>query len=371
MQATPNSTKHIAVGLSGGVDSALTALLLKQQGYTVSAIFMQNWESQNDDPNCTAEQDLTDARTVCDQLSIPLHIVNFAQEYWDNVFQHCLDEFALGRTPNPDIWCNKEIKFNLLLNYALKIGASTLATGHYATINQTTDQPTGITTYHLGKGLDNNKDQSYFLYTLTQSQLAQSMFPLGEMQKSQVRSLAAKHNLINHDKKDSTGICFIGERKFKQFLQEFILANPGDIQTTEGEVIGKHDGVIFYTLGQRKGLNIGGLSNYSEDPWFVVDKDTSNNILIVGQGDMHPLLYKTYLTCNNCHWIGGSMPSLPLSCSAKIRYRQNEQECMIKYSTKNPTDLEITFTQPQRAITPGQAVVFYLNNECLGGATIC
>jgi tRNA-uridine 2-sulfurtransferase len=351
----------IVVGISGGVDSAVAALLLKQQGFDVIGVFMQNWESENEDPHCTAEQDLSDARAICDQIGIPLTTVNFAKQYWDQVFQYCLDEFAKGRTPNPDIWCNREIKFKVFLEHALKLGADKLATGHYARIHH--DQE-----YQLVKGLDPTKDQSYFLYTLNQNQLSHSVFPLGEMKKTKVREIALKHNLINYNKKDSTGICFIGERNFKTFLQEFLLAQPGDIQTTDGKKIGRHDGVMFYTLGQRKGLNIGGVRNTNDEAWYVLKKDVKNNVLIIGQGHDHPLLFSDSLTCDQLHWVSGKTPSTPLKCTAKTRYHQQEQDCII--SKINDDLLKVTFEQSQRAITPGQSVVFYLGEICLGGGTI-
>lgn len=353
--------KKIVVGLSGGVDSAVSALLLKQQGYEVMGIFMQNWETENDDPYCHAEQDLSDARAVCDLLQIPFQVVNFAKEYWNNVFQYCLDEFAAGRTPNPDIWCNKEIKFKVFLEHALALG-DCLATGHYAQIRDDGEQA------QLLKGEDTNKDQSYFLYTLGQHELQHSLFPVGHLPKPQVREMAKLANLLNHNKKDSTGICFIGERRFKQFLSEFLLAKPGLMQTPEGEVIGEHDGLMFYTLGQRQGLNIGGRKNAAEIPWYVVGKDIAQNILLVAQGHDHPLLYSQRLFCNNAHWIAGSSPKTPLNCAAKIRYRHTDAACTL--TQINDDQYQVDFLQPQWAATPGQAIVFYDRNICLGGATI-
>ncbi len=353
--------QKIVVGLSGGVDSAVTALLLKEQGHEVTGIFMRNWESENDDPHCTAEQDLSDARAICDQIDIPLQTVNFAQEYWDNVFQYCLDEFAAGRTPNPDIWCNREIKFNVFLQYALSQGADYLATGHYACIEKSNNL------FQLLRGADTNKDQSYFLYTLGQKQLAHSLFPLGNMEKTTVREVAEKNNLVNYAKKDSTGICFIGERKFKEFLSEFILAQPGNMETPDGKVIGKHDGVMFYTLGQRKGLNIGGIKDASEEAWYVLKKDVKRNVLIVGQGHDHPLLFSTQLNCKELHWVAGSAPNIK-QCSAKTRYRQSDQACAI--TPIGEDEFSVEFAQAQRAVTPGQSIVFYDNDICLGGGII-
>lgn len=354
--------KKIIVGLSGGVDSTVAALLLKEQGHDVSGVFMQNWEAPDDDPHCTAEQDLTDAKAACALLNIPFDVINFSKEYWNNVFQYCLDEFHAGRTPNPDIWCNKEIKFKCFLDHAIAKGADLLATGHYAKIKKEGAE------FHLMKAFDSNKDQSYFLYTLGQHELSRAIFPLADLTKPQVREIAAKAGFINHNKKDSTGICFIGERNFKEFLQEFILAQPGEIHTTEGNKVGTHDGLMFYTLGQRKGLNIGGLSDYSEDAWYVVDKDLSSNVLIVGQGHNHPRLLSKTLTCSNLHWTVGTPPQLPLNCWARTRYHQPDQACTLVKLEQGT--LHVEFETLQRAVTPGQSVVFYLNNECLGGGII-
>jgi len=353
--------EHIIVGLSGGVDSSVSAALLVEQGYQVSGLFMRNWDSDDKDPYCTATQDLTDARTVCDKLGIPLKTVNFAQEYWDRVFQHFLDEYAAGRTPNPDILCNKEIKFKAFLNHALELGADAIATGHYARIHQGEN-------YQLLRGVDQNKDQSYFLYTLGQSQLKFSRFPIGDLSKTQVRAMAERYGFINHDKKDSTGICFIGERKFQAFLGEYLLAQPGEIETDEGKIIGQHKGLMFYTLGQRQGLGIGGLQQYDESPWYVVSKNIQRNKLIVAQQHDHPLLMKDSLICLEPAWVQGQLPSLPLECTAKIRYRSADQTCVVKAAENGA--LEVKFEQAQRAITPGQSVVFYLGDLCLGGGVI-
>lgn len=352
----------MVVGISGGVDSAVTALLLKRQGFDVIGLFMQNWQSSKDDPFCTAEQDLADARAVCDTIGIPLQTVNFTDAYWDRVFQYCLDEFANGRTPNPDVLCNREIKFKELLAETVKLGASFLATGHYARVKKQGDH------YQLLKGKDAGKDQSYFLYMLNQHALQHSLFPLGEIEKSEVREIAKDAGLINYAKKDSTGICFIGERRFKDFLSEFILAQPGKIKTLQGEVIGRHDGVMFYTIGQRKGLQIGGLKKFSDEPWYVADKDIKSNVLIVVQGDQHPNLFKTSLRCSDLTWVKGKPPSVPFRCKAKTRYRQTDQSCLL--SRINENDFQVEFDQPQRAITPGQSVVFYQDDVCLGGGII-
>ncbi len=352
-----NKNTKIIVGLSGGVDSAVTALLLKEQGYDVAGCYMQNWMAEKDDPFCSAEQDLTDAKKVCDHLQIPFHLVNFSKDYWDNVFQYCLDEFVAGRTPNPDIWCNQFIKFDVFLKHALSLGADYLATGHYV-------RKEGK---KLLKAKDINKDQSYFLYTLNQEKLSHTLFPLGELTKPAVREIAKKAGLLNATKKDSTGICFIGERKFKTFLQDFILTKPGLMKTPDGKTMGKHDGLMFYTIGQRKGLTIGGVKNTDDGAWYVVGKDIPNNILIVAQGHDHPLLFSTELHCEKLHWISGETPH-HLKCSAKIRYRQNDQPCTITLLNNNSA--KVVFDQPQRAITPGQSVVFYDKEICLGGGVI-
>lgn len=349
---------RIAVGLSGGVDSAMAALTLKTQGHDVVGIYMQNWAVENDDPFCSAQQDLSDAKAVADHLNIEFHTVNFAQPYWDNVFQHCLDEFAAGRTPNPDVLCNREIKFKTLLDYALSLGADYLATGHYAQIQQ---HPTE---FALISSEDQTKDQTYFLYLLNQTQLSKSLFPIGNLQKNNLRVLAKQAGLINHNKKDSTGICFIGERKFKAFLSEYLLAQPGSMETPEGKVVGQHDGVMFYTLGQRQGLHIGGRQDAHEAPWYVLSKDVKRNVLIVGQGHDHPLLFSQQLTYSQPHWISGKTPTFPLICTAKTRYRQPAQPCQVN------AENTVIFEHPQRAITPGQSVVFYQDNRCLGGAII-
>lgn len=363
LSSMANSKQKIIVGISGGVDSAVTALLQKQQGHEVAGIFMQNWEAGQDDPFCTAEQDLSDARAIADQIGIPLYTVNFAREYWDHVFQHCLDEFAAGRTPNPDIFCNREIKFKVFLEHALTLGAEKLATGHYARIAY--DENNG---YQLLRGLDPSKDQAYFLQSLNQYQLQHSLFPIGGLLKSNVRKIAEQYGLINYAKKDSTGICFIGEREFKTFLQEFILAQPGDIETIDGKKLGKHDGIMFYTLGQRKGLNIGGVQNLDEKPWYVLQKEIKRNVLIVGQGYDHPLLYSRYLTCHQAHWVSGSAPSTPKLYMAKTRHLQPDQPCML---TKiDDQQFRVEFENPLRAITPGQCIAFYQGEICLGGATI-
>ena len=354
--------KKIIVGLSGGVDSSVAALLLKQQGYDVHGVFMQNWEVDNDDPHCSAEQDLTDAKAAADHIGIRLETVNFAHEYWHNVFQHCLDEFAAGRTPNPDVLCNREIKFKALLDYALEKGADYLATGHYARVTENNGE------FQLLKGKDSTKDQSYFLYMLNQYALSHALFPLGELKKSDVREIAKNAGLPNASKKDSTGICFIGERKFSQFLNEFMLTQPGEIKTVDGKTVGKHNGLMFHTLGQRKGLQIGGLKDASEAAWYVVDKDIANNALIIGQGHNHPRLMSNNLEGIEWHWHSTTTPELPFRCEARTRYHQNNHSCQITH--RDHKSFKVEFDEPLRAITPGQSVVFYKDGTCLGGGII-
>lgn len=353
--------EKIYLGLSGGVDSAVAAMLLKKQGYAVEAVFMQNWESDDNDEFCTAEQDAKDAKAVAEHLGIKLHLVNFAKRYWDQVFEHFLNEYQAGRTPNPDILCNTEIKFKAFLDYALQQGASKIATGHYAQIKKSNGY------FKLVKGIDENKDQSYFLHGLNQYQLSNSLFPLGNLTKNAVREMAQSSGLPNFAKKDSTGICFIGERKFKSFLNEYLPAQPGEIHSLKGEKLGRHDGLMYYTIGQRKGINIGGIQGRAELPWYVIAKNLDKNILIVAQDNQHPALFKKTLVTEQVHWIAGSAPSLPLSCHAKIRYRQQDQACSIR---RNNDDIVVEFTQAQRAITTGQYVVFYDGEVCLGGAVI-
>ncbi len=349
------------VGMSGGVDSSVAALLLIEQGYKVEGLFMKNWEEDDDADYCAATEDLADAQAVCDKLDITLHSVNFASEYWDRVFKHFLHEYSAGRTPNPDILCNKEIKFHAFLDHAMTLGADKIATGHYVR--------TRVVAGHtqLLRGLDDNKDQSYFLHALNESQLEHALFPLGELPKSEVREIARQHKLATHDKKDSTGICFIGERRFDTFLQRYLPAKPGIIQSESGTTLGKHNGLMYYTMGQRKGLGIGGLHNADETPWYVVGKDLDNNILIVAQGQDHPRLYHNTLETSHIHWINDS-ESAVTGCTAKIRYRQADQQCTLE----NPSEDRhiIHFEQPQRAITPGQSIVFYKDEVCLGGGVI-
>jgi tRNA-specific 2-thiouridylase len=354
--------KHIIVGMSGGVDSSVAALLLIEQGHFVEGVFMKNWEEDDTDTFCPASTDMADAQAVCDRLGIQLHRVNFAAEYWERVFVDFLNEYKAGRTPNPDIVCNKEIKFKAFLHYAKQRGADFIATGHYVR----SDSHQGHT--RLLKGLDPGKDQSYFLYALTEQQLAQSLFPIGELKKDHVREIANQAGFVNHAKKDSTGICFIGERKFKAFLNDYVKATAGAIETPDNQVLGQHDGLMFYTIGQRQGLKIGGLKNQTEAPWYVVGKDLERNVLIVAQGTDNPRLYSRSLVATDIHWINKAITPDPGTLSAKTRYRQSDQSCEIY--PLDEKQVKIEFTEPQRAITPGQSVVFYQDDVCLGGGII-
>lgn len=352
----------VILGMSGGVDSSVAAHLLLEQGYDVEGLFMKNWEQDDFDGYCAAALDLADAQAVCNQFNIPLHQVNFSTLYWDRVFTYFLDEYQRGRTPNPDVLCNKEIKFNAFFEQAMRLGADYIATGHYAKVRP--NHPVS----ELLKAKDRDKDQTYFLHAIKPEVLSKTLFPLGDYHKSQIRELAQKLGLVTQAKKDSTGICFIGEKRFKRFLQEFILAKPGAIQSSTGEYLGQHDGLMFYTLGQRQGLGIGGRKNSNEEPWYVVDKEIKSNTLIVAQGTNHPLLYSQGLVCSRIHWLIDHRNQLPLSCSAKTRYRQMEQACLI--SPESNHQHTIQFSSLQRAVTPGQYIVFYDKNRCLGGATI-
>ena len=357
------SPKHIIVGMSGGVDSSVTALLLKEQGHHIEAVFMKNWEEDDTDTYCPASQDMADAQAVCDQLGIELKRINFSAEYWERVFTYFLSEYRAGRTPNPDILCNKEIKFKAFLEYAKQRGADYIATGHYARISEKNGE------FQLLKGLDPTKDQSYFLHLLDQSQLSHSLFPIGHLTKQTVRDIAQRAGFKNSLKKDSTGICFIGERKFKAFLSDYLPAQPGNIETITGKIIGTHDGLMFHTLGQRQGLKIGGQKNTPEAPWYVVAKNIEKNALIVAQGHDHPQLYTACLFSYPTHWISTPPESFPYAISAKTRYRQADQPCIIQYNNSQ-NQYEVNFTEPQRAVTPGQSVVFYEEDSCLGGGII-
>jgi tRNA-uridine 2-sulfurtransferase len=352
---------RVIVGMSGGVDSSVAALLLRDQGYAVEGLFMKNWE-EDDAGDCAAAQDLADATMVCARLGITLHRINFSYEYWERVFSLCLDEFRAGRTPNPDVLCNKEIKFKTFLEHARALGADFIATGHYAGITRDGNARVML------KARDEAKDQTYFLYTLGQAQLAYSLFPLAGLTKREVRALAQRAGLVTFDKKDSTGLCFIGERRFRDFLARFLSAQPGDITGPDGQWLGRHHGLMYYTLGQRQGLGIGGQRGMTEQPWYVVDKDLNENRLIVAQGHDHPLLFSQGLIARQLQWVNGSPPTLPMRCTAKIRYRQSDQSCSLHEETSG--QLRAHFDRPQRAVTPGQSVVFYQGARCLGGGVI-
>ena len=352
----------VVVGMSGGVDSAVTALLLKQQGYDVIGLFMKNWEDDDDDEYCSTRQDLIDAVSVADTIGIPIEAVNFSKEYKDRVFGYFLREYEAGRTPNPDILCNSEIKFKAFLEHAISLGADTIATGHYAKIQETNGE------YKLLKADDRSKDQSYFLHRLNQAQLSKAMFPLGSILKSEVRDIARQHNLSNHAKKDSTGICFIGERPFREFLNRYLPTQSGEMQSPEGNVVGQHMGLAFYTIGQRHGLGIGGARATTGEPWFVAGKDMSKNCLIVVQGHDHPALLKHQLNAIEMHWMSGSAPNLGRDYAAKTRYRQDDATCRIAETFSNEGHFE--FSQAQWAVTPGQSVVVYDGEACLGGGII-
>ena len=356
----PASTKVI-VGLSGGVDSSVTALLLKQQGYEVEGLFMKNWEEDDGTEYCTALEDLADAQALADHLDLPLHQANFAAEYWDGVFEHFLTEYRAGRTPNPDVLCNREIKFKVFKQYAGLLGADAIATGHYARLGN----PDGE--LRLLKAVDSTKDQTYFLQSVSQDQLRRVLFPLGGMNKADVRRLAEQHGLPTHNKKDSTGICFIGERRFRDFLSTYLPARPGDIITPDGQVIGRHQGLMFHTLGQRRGLGIGGVKDRPDAPWYVVGKDVPGNRLIVAQGNRNPALFCKTLWLERIHWIGPGPAGDKVECKAKIRYQQPDQPCVLHRLAGGH---EVTFPTPQRAVAPGQWCCFYDGDICLGGGII-
>ncbi|MCE0496247.1 tRNA 2-thiouridine(34) synthase MnmA [Vibrio salinus] len=369
MSENPNANSHkkVIVGMSGGVDSSVSAYLLQQQGYQVEGLFMKNWEEDDGEEYCTAAQDLADAQAVCDKLGIHLHKINFAAEYWDNVFEYFLAEYKAGRTPNPDILCNKEIKFKAFLEFADEVlDADYIAMGHYVRRSF----PVSGEKPKMLRGLDNNKDQSYFLYTLSHEQLARSLFPVGELEKPQVRKIAEEQGLITAKKKDSTGICFIGERKFTEFLSRYLPAQPGKIETPEGKVIGEHQGLMYHTLGQRKGLHIGGQKGGGghEDPWYVADKDLKRNVLIAVQGADHPLLKSNGLIASQLYWVDRQAITEPLSCSVKTRYRQADIPCTVIPIDEN--NIKVIFDTPQVAVTPGQSAVFYSGECCLGGGII-
>jgi tRNA-specific 2-thiouridylase len=354
--------KRVVVGMSGGVDSSVAALLLKEQGYAVSGLFMKNWEDDDTDEYCTSREDLIDAVAVADRIGIDIDVVNFSAEYKDRVFSEFLREYESGRTPNPDVLCNAEIKFRAFLDHALGLGADRIATGHYAQLREIEGR------FELLKAEDGTKDQSYFLYRLDQGQLAKTLFPLGGLYKRDVRELARRAGLPVHDKKDSTGICFIGERPFREFLNRYLPRTPGEIRTEEGAVLGRHNGLTFYTLGQRQGLGIGGQRDGDGEPWYVAGKDRVRNELIVVQGHEHPALYRDRLTATNLNWLSGGPPHTHWVYAAKTRYRQKDAPCSI--SGVDAQRCEIEFAEPQWAVTPGQSVVVYESRVCLGGGII-
>jgi len=357
-QLEPNA--RIVVGMSGGVDSSVAALLLREAGYRVEGLFMKNWEEDDGTEYCTAMEDLADAQSVCDAMGIPLHQANFAAEYWDNVFSHFLSEYRAGRTPNPDVLCNREIKFNVFAEYARMLGADWVATGHYARLDYSGDEP------RLLKGIDPSKDQSYFLQSVSAAQLDHCLFPLGNLEKTEVRRIAGKAGLPTFAKKDSTGICFIGERRFADFLQQYVSGAEGPIVTVDGDEIGRHQGLMFHTIGQRQGLGIGGIQGASEEPWYVVGKDIEANRLIVAQGNDNPALFSSTLTCEAIHWIGQA-PALPARLGVKTRYRQPDQAATLEAVDGR---FRVSFDEPQRAVTPGQWACFYDGVVCLGGGII-
>jgi tRNA-uridine 2-sulfurtransferase len=357
MEKSPKDTR-VVVGMSGGVDSSVAALLLKEQGYDVIGIFMKNWDDTDENGVCTATEDYNDVISVCNQIGIPYYAVNFEKQYWDKVFTYFLDEYKAGRTPNPDVMCNKEIKFKAFLEHALNLGADYLATGHYAQVEFRDGE------YKMLRGLDENKDQTYFLNQLSQDQLKRVMFPIGSLEKAKVREIAKEANLATAAKKDSTGICFIGERNFKEFLSNYLPAQPGNMETLDGEVKGKHDGLMYYTIGQRHGLGIGG----SGDPWFVIGKDLKRNILYVGQGFDNENLYSDYIKAVHISWVSDKPTPEEFECTAKFRYRQGDNPVTVQLLEDGLA--KVVFKERIRAVTPGQAVVFYNGDECLGGGTI-
>lgn len=355
---------RVVVGMSGGVDSSVTALLLKQQGYEVIGIFMKNWDDTDENGVCTATEDYKDVAAVAEQIGIPYYSVNFEKEYWDRVFEYFLREYRNGRTPNPDVMCNKEVKFQAFLEYALNLGADYVAMGHYA---RTTRDENGVV--HLLRGVDQNKDQTYFLSQLSQKQLDKALFPIGELEKKEVRKIAEEAGLATAKKKDSTGVCFIGERDFNQFLSHYLPAQAGEMVTVDGEIKGQHAGLMYYTIGQRQGLGIGG-GGATNEPWFVIGKDLATNRLIVGQGFHHELLYSDSLSATDMHFTTEQWSELSFTCTAKFRYRQQDVGVRVHLDPQDVTRATIVFDEPVRAITPGQTVVLYRGEECLGGGLI-
>jgi len=356
--------RRVVVGLSGGVDSAVAAWMLKQRGFEVIGVFMKNWEDDDTDEYCTSREDLVDAAAVADVLGIELEAVNFAAEYRERVFAHFLREYEAGRTPNPDVLCNSEIKFSAFLDYALRLSADHIATGHYARARRPGADPGCV---ELLKAADATKDQSYFLHRLTQRQLAPVLFPLGDITKREVRALARREGIPTHAKKDSTGICFIGERPFRDFLARYLPRTPGRVVTPEGTVVGRHQGVAYYTLGQRQGLGIGGTRHGSDAPWFVAGKVPQRNELVVVQGHEHPLLHRRNVEAIDMHWISGQAPALPQRVGGKTRYRMPDASCTL---TRADNGWVAAFDAPQWAPTPGQYLVVYDGDVCLGGGVI-
>ena len=358
--------KTVVVGMSGGVDSSVSAYLLKKQGYNVIGVFMKNWEEKDENGVCMAEEDYKDVIAVAEQLGIPYYSVNFVKEYWDKVFTYFLDEYKKGRTPNPDVMCNKEIKFRAFLDYAMKIGADYVATGHYARIIHEKDKNGKIKSTML-RGVDDNKDQTYFLCQLNQEQLEKVLFPIGDYEKPKIREIAQRYNLATAKKKDSTGICFIGERNFNEFLSKYLPAKDGEIVNIQGKVLGKHHGLMYYTIGQRKGIGIGNTKDGTGEPWFVVDKDLEKNQLIVTQGD-NSLLYSKGMIATDFNFINPYDISFPLKCTVKFRYRQADTKATI--NKLDGEKYEVIFDSPQKAVTLGQIVVAYDGEVCLGGGVI-
>ncbi|HET7199496.1 MAG TPA: tRNA 2-thiouridine(34) synthase MnmA [Burkholderiales bacterium] len=354
--------ERIVVGMSGGVDSSVAALLLKRQGFDVVGLFMKNWEDDDDDQYCSTRQDLIDCASVAEVIGIDLEVVNFSAEYKERVFSAFLAEYSAGRTPNPDVLCNAEIKFKAFLDHAMALGAKRIATGHYARSREVEGR------FQLLKARDLSKDQSYFLHRLDQGQLARVMFPLGDLRKTEVRKIAKDAGLHNFGKRDSTGICFIGERPFREFLNRYLPTKPGVMRTPEGRTVGEHVGLSFYTIGQRKGVGIGGMKNASGGPWYVCGKDMAKNELIVVQGHDHPLLLSRILHAEDLSWVSGAAPGGHSSCNAKTRYRQSDAACRIDRVGERGLDVE--FSAPQWAVTPGQSVVLYRGEVCLGGGVI-
>ena len=352
----------IMVAMSGGVDSSVSALLLQQQGLDIAGMFMKNWEEDDRFGECSAAEDAADARAVAESMGLLLHTRNFATEYWENVFEEFLSEYRAGRTPNPDILCNREIKFKTFLEHAEQLGADSIATGHYVRSGYSDGK------HCLLRGVDHNKDQSYFLYAVGHKQLAKTLFPVGELEKPRVREIAEQAGFNVFDKKDSTGICFIGERNFTAFLSEYLPAQPGEIRTIDEQLIGEHQGLMFHTLGQRQGLGIGGVKGYPEAPWYVLHKDMDNNVLYVGQGHEHPWMLSTKLEATQLAWVSGTAPEVGSLLTAKVRYRQQDQAVQIAHIDEDR--MHLTFQQPQRAVTPGQSVVLYDGEICLGGGII-